>query len=158
MRAILIDPHKLEIREVDDDFGDFRVIKQYLAQGERGPLSAPLSTGPRLAAEIMTFCDDEGYYRPGQKWFTIPNATMSPLAGYYIVLGTDREGDTLLLPRYVTVDRVAAIVAWIDEDHARSIAPPITPTTIEPDGPRQLFSHPIDFSDVRPLKEKPDAV
>lgn len=34
MRAILIDPHNREVRSAEDNFADFRIIKQYLGQGK----------------------------------------------------------------------------------------------------------------------------
>lgn len=159
MKAILIDPFKMEVRLVDDDFdGGNGIIGQYLAQGERGPKRAPLDTGFRVASGYHSYVDDEGCYRPGQKWFRFMSAPYA-CAGYMLIL-RDRfvpgegiyEGDVeeWVLPA------VAPIVQWISAAEGEASMPPTTVSSVDRQtGEEKLISsHPIDFTDKRPLTEE----
>lgn len=151
MRALLIDPHKREIREVDHDFNsDYSLIKQLLGAGELGDKKAPLCAGPRFTRDVHSYVDDEGYYRPGQAWFWIKGYG-NPLAGYCLIIGDSEEGDEAPLPDWFTIDRLATLVMWTDPGEAMINCPPVRVTTLGPDGPKVVGEYPIDFTDVRPL-------
>lgn len=149
MRALLIDPFKKEVREVDDDFNDFRTIKAYVAQGELGPLSVTFSQGPRFAENIHSFVDDEGCFRPEQAWFRLLNYPHA-LAGYCLILGThfDDEGP---VPPWLTSEIMEAECVWVTPEDAKSDFPPVTIRQF--DG-TVVTSTPVDFDDLRPIKGK----
>lgn len=150
MRAIIIDPHKREIREVDHDFHrDYTLIKQLLGSGELGGKRAPLTAGPRFTRDVCSWVDDEGYYRPGQAWFWI-RGYGNPLAGYCLIIGNEGP-DVSPLPHWFTIERLATLVMWTDPGEARMNAPPVRVTTFGPDGPKVISETPIDFTDERPL-------
>lgn len=150
MRAIIIDPFKKEIREVDF-VGDFRMIQQFVAQGGPGPLQVTFCSGPRLAPDVMTWCDDEGYFRPDQAWFRL-SGYPNPLAGYMLVIGSSGPDEAPLRPD-ITAESLQRWVHWIDEKLAHQMAPPITVTTLGADmQPDKVVSEThIDFSDKRPI-------
>jgi hypothetical protein len=147
MKAILIDPHKREVRVVDDDFYDYRVIQQYLAQGERGPLSALLSSGPNISLDIHSYVDDEGCFREGQAWFRL-SGYANAIAGYMLVLQSGSAGGEQGLgdPDFWR-DVLTHISTWETPEAARADFPPITGSTLDPDGKETLVSsHPVDFN------------
>lgn len=152
MRALLIDPFKREIREVDGPFkSDFTVIQQFLGSGELGGRRAPFCCGPRLARNVHTWVDDEGYFRPNQAWFFFKGYN-SPLAGYCLILGDD-ESDEADCPDFITPERIKSIVIWTDAADAAARIAPITVTSFDRDfsNPRVVSETPIDMTDIRPL-------
>ena len=72
MRAILVNPFKHEITEVDAEFNSLTVLQSFLTEGKAvSDKKVGLTSGPRLGAEVHTYLDDEGYYRPNQAWFNL---------------------------------------------------------------------------------------
>lgn len=103
MRAILIDPVAKTVTEVDhkDDYRDiYRLI-------EAEPFTV-LEVGPG----DWLFLDDEGLYRPGQKFFRWKDYPQ-PLAGKGLLLGGDEEGDSVDTQR--TIEWVQEHVGFLDD-------------------------------------------
>lgn len=152
MRAVIIDPFKREVRAVEDDFDDYRVIKQYLAQGERGPLSAWLCGGPKIKFDHHSYVDDEGCFRERQAWFRLhgyPHA----LAGYTVILRDGPEGDEASADTEL-VKMLPYAVEWVSAENAQSDFPPVTVSTIDPATGQQtvVSSTPVDFSRREPFE------
>ena len=130
MRAILVNPFKREVTEVHADFNKLAVLQNYLTTGTNINMTgnkACLCAGPRLTAEVHTYVDDEGYYRPNQAWFRLKGYN-APLAGYMLVLSSTDDGDERDLEAYVTVERLASLISYTDEQDAAATIPPITIT------------------------------
>ena len=107
MRAILIDPFKREITEVDYN-GNFRQIYNYI--------HAECFTTVRVDETNHLFLDDEGLFQypdnqSEQKCFffaSYPN----PLAGYALCLGCDEEGSTV--PSSFDIELMRILIIWLD--------------------------------------------
>lgn len=149
-RALLIDTHRREVREVRDDFSGLDRLRQYVAQGGPGPKSATLDGGAVFDGEVQLFVDDEGYYRPGQAWSKIDSAPY-PLAGYVVLLGRHPLGDDVEPPPWFTREYLTPLVTWLEPEQARSSARGISFTAIAPDGTRETTAYAVDWSDERPL-------
>lgn len=155
MRAFIIDPFKREVREIDDNFKDFRTIKAYVAQGEPGPLSVTFSGGPRFSSDIHSWVDDEGAYRPEQAWFRLQRYPHA-IAGYCLVTGIDFD-DEGPVPGWLSVEMIRDLVSWVSAENAQADFPPINISTLgdRPGEPGKLVSStPVDFSDLRPIRGK----
>jgi len=97
MKAILIDPWKCEISEVEYD-GNWKNIPKYL--------TCDLFTcvyPPYLNGDVI-YVDDEGLYVEDQRFFLFEGAG-TPLAGYGLILGTDGEGNSV--DAVTSIERVA---------------------------------------------------
>ena len=58
------------------------------------------------------FVDDEGLFKPDQKFFAVFDYPHQPLAGMALAVGTDEEGCTV--PANITLEELDARVLWID--------------------------------------------
>ena len=153
-RAIIIDPHKREVREVTDDFEGGMVLKEYIAQGERGDKLAGLTSGPHFSPTIHSYADDEGCFRAGQAWFRLKGYPHA-LAGYLVILAGDGEGGEASVPHSLTAEHVESLVTWVTPEDAKSDFPPTTFSTIGADGTRTLVSStPVNFDTVLPYPTK----
>lgn len=151
MRAILIDPFHGTASEVDDDFTNIDVLGRYLATGNLGEFRAPLGTGPRFASNIMSFVDDEGYFREGQHWFSLAGYP-HPLAGRMLVTGLSPKGNTVDLPNWFTPITLKGRVQFIAADDAERRLPPHEIWSGESMDTMTLQqSIPVDISIKRPM-------
>jgi hypothetical protein len=97
MKAILIDPWKCEVSEIEYD-GNWQSISKHLM--------CDLFTCvylPDLNGDVM-YLDDEGLYVEDQQFFLFEGAG-TPLAGYALILGSDGEGGSVDVA--TSVDRIA---------------------------------------------------
>lgn len=89
MRALLIDPFTQTVTDYDLDEG---------IQAIYDATSCDCITSVRLpdhaGIDNCIFVDDEGLYREGQEFFTLIGYPQ-PIAGRGLVVGIDREGDTI---------------------------------------------------------------
>jgi hypothetical protein len=113
IRAIIIDPFKQEVREVEDDFNNFRVIQMYLRFGNGAkPITDegyPLTLGPRIDLIHHMYLDDEGLFRANQCYFELSGYPQA-LAGYGVILalGIDGEEQSCTL----SVDFIKSLIRW----------------------------------------------
>lgn len=127
IRAILIDPRERRVTEVSDDFNNLSILKQYLAQGSRGPLLAALGTMASLGRGVHGYCDDDGHFRDDQRFWAFSDTSGNPyvVPGYCLMLGVTEDGSECDLPADVTTAAVFERVIWFDDpDEARSHVPP----------------------------------
>lgn len=156
IRALLIDPHLKEVREVVDDFDDYRIIKQYLAQGERGKYEADLGTTHPLVENTALYCDDLGCYREGQAWWK-PQPWPYGVPGYGVIAGLDHEGGTVDIPDWLTPEKIAPLLVWPDAVLAQQMHPATTITSRNQSG--QVTAHssfPIEFERREPYRKAND--
>jgi hypothetical protein len=87
MQAVLIDPYKEEITNVEYN-GDYKQIYEHI--------KADCFTLVRLHDNDDVFVDDEGLLRVTKdtKFFMF-NEYPQPLAGYGLILGNDEEGESI---------------------------------------------------------------
>ena len=102
MRAILINPFTQTIEEVDYS-GDYKDIYSLIECDLFTTVYLPNTSDDTL------FVDDEGLYVENQRFFKI-DGFEQPLAGRGLLLGTDKEGDSV--DCMSTVEEVKAIVSW----------------------------------------------
>ena len=103
MQAILIDPFKEDITEMDWD-GDCMSIAKILG--------CKWITGaypPDMDHDVI-YVDDEGLYVEDQRYFFIEGYP-HPLAGYGFILGTDEVGDAI--PPKSNVNDIAKRLSFI---------------------------------------------
>jgi hypothetical protein len=104
MNAILIDPFKQEITEMDWD-GDYMSIAKILdCQWITGAYP------PDMDHDVI-YVDDEGLYVDDQRFFMI-SGYPHPIAGYGLILGTDEVGDAI--PPKSNVDELAKRIFFVD--------------------------------------------
>jgi hypothetical protein len=151
IRALIIDPHKTEVRQVHDDFNNADVLRQYLAQGERGPLRAPLCLGGPIAQNVHMYVDDFGCFREGQRWFRVASYSHAT-PGYGIILGSGPEGEEVSVPDWVTVPMVYGVLLWPSPEEAQADFPDVVVSTFDPDTGKieEVSRHPVDFSRREP--------
>lgn len=153
MRAILVNPYKREVTEVHADFNKLKVLQSYLTNGtaESGK-KVCLTSGPRLGSEVHSYLDDEGYYRPNQAWFNLKGYG-APLAGYMLILSSTHDGDERDLVKYVTVEAVANLINWTNEEKAATEIPPVTVTSFKEfgDEPTSYQEFPVDITQKREI-------
>lgn len=148
--AILIDPHKREVRAVEDDFNNLDVLRAYLAQGGPGPLRAELGTGiPRIKFDHHAYCDDNGCFREGQAWFKF-HGFDCPIPGYVLVLRSTFDGGEASADPELA-DMLPYAIQWMNADYARQNVPPVVVTTMGPEGIEQK-RFPVDMSRTEPYK------
>lgn len=87
MHAVLIDPYKEEITDVDYN-GDYKQIYEHI--------KADCFTLVRLLDNDDVFVDDEGLLKVTKdtKFFMLKDYPQ-PLAGYGLILGNDKEGESI---------------------------------------------------------------
>lgn len=108
MRAILIDPFTRQIAEVHTpgQYDDIRalVFGDALTDGTLTTvnLGAASPTGP----DVIAYCDDNGHVFPGNATFSAwwYDGGNYPLAGRWLLIGTDAEGESCDLPPIVGLD------------------------------------------------------
>lgn len=113
MKAILIDPMKREIREVDVTDGDSPACIKELIDCQWFCIGSYLKDGDTV------FTDDEGLF-PGEVedvyfWAidadVIESSYRPPLVGKGLVLGSDKEGCSQ--SAVTTVDELASAIRWL---------------------------------------------
>ena len=107
MKAFLISPEEQAITEVDYD-GDYHSINKLIA--------ADLFDVVRLNNSDVIFVDDEGLMKNPQHFFKLDGMT-SPLAGNGLVLGTDREGESIS-PQHVSIEDLENRITFITRTQA----------------------------------------
>lgn len=107
MRAILIDPAKREITEVQGDFTDNEEIRRVTGLGTLGTI-------PFAQKGIIAVIDDNGHVESGNPCFSLATYDPNyPLAGPMLVCGLKGPA-TAELPSAITVERVTQLVTWLD--------------------------------------------
>jgi hypothetical protein len=150
IRAIIIDPFKQEVREVEDDFNNFRVIGEYLRWGGSGlgndrNEGYPLTMGPRIDSIHHMYLDDEGLFRANQSYFELSGYPQA-LAGYGIILALGINGEEQSCT--LSVDFIKSLVRWQpSETEARLTVPPVTVTSFGPNGEESTSYFPVKFND-----------
>jgi hypothetical protein len=115
MRAILIDPFHKTVKEIQihASGGDSCLLSIKTAIGCEMITSIPLPEGtltlpgPKRNA---LFLDDEGLYREGQRYFSLPHYHQ-PLAGKAVAVGIGEEGETKACTLSLVAMRMA--VSWL---------------------------------------------
>ena len=114
MRAYLIDTPNKQIVEVDYN-GDYRTIKEHIR--------ADLFTAVMLEGGDCLFVDDEGLINDNPHgWIKLEGYTQ-PLRGYGLVLGTDKEGESI--EPSATLEELRGMIAFPSDeelDHPESYA------------------------------------
>jgi hypothetical protein len=87
LKALLIDPEKREIREVECE----KKLEAYYAMMDCTIISIPF----QLRRGDSVVCDDEGLFKEPEKlhFFSIEALTPQPLAGKTLIFGTTRTGN-----------------------------------------------------------------
>jgi hypothetical protein len=101
-KAILIDPFKRTVSEVDWN-GDYHHIYQ-LTDCDTFDVARINAKGDGI------FVDDEGLFKEEQAFF-VYNGYGNPLAGKGLILGSDREGESV--KPHVTLKEVQEKVAFV---------------------------------------------
>lgn len=102
MKAYLIDPFERTVTEVQYN-GEYRHIYELI--------KADTYTAVQITPQQdVIFLDDEGLYAGEHQRFFLYSDYPQPLAGRGLVLGTDREGESVE-PK-ITLDEVEALVRW----------------------------------------------
>ena len=111
MKAILIDPERKAITEVEYD-GNHRSINKLI--------DADLFDVVRISPDgDGIFVDDEGLYRQNHYWKL--DGCASPLAGKGLVLGVDAQGESIS-PQSTTIEKLEQLVHFINYKDAVVIA------------------------------------
>jgi hypothetical protein len=134
VRALLIDPYRGTVTEVDHDASDYRNIYAWLSG--RGD---PAKAGPETEHEVDTFqafyaggnlpegdalfIDDEGMLKGPVAYFTFDG---QPLAGRALVLGSDEQGETQACK--LTFEECCKRVEMIEGRHDIEPPPPVIRT------------------------------
>jgi hypothetical protein len=122
MRAILIDPFKCEVTEIDYDNSNFENLYPLLSH-ESMPVDC--FTVIDYGEGETLYVDDEGLLKNPERGFLLGNS--QPLAGKGVMLGSDEDGNSIAtkIPLEDIKDRVlffeftprgllATIVPWVD--------------------------------------------
>lgn len=104
MKAILIDPFKQDITEIDWN-GDALSIADTLC------CKWITAVYPSDMDRDIIYLDDEGLYVDDQRFFMVSDYP-HPLAGYGLVLGTDETGDAI--PPKSNIDELAKRIFFVD--------------------------------------------
>ena len=106
VKGILIDPFACTVTEVEHDASGIDGIYKLLSH-ESMPVTC-FATAPSRALDgnDAIFVDDEGLLKPCDRFFVIRGE--QPMAGKGLILGADREGDTIsAVTSIVALRRVA---------------------------------------------------
>lgn len=122
MRAILIDPFKCEVTEIDYDNSNFENLYPLLSH-ESMPVDC--FTVVDFGDGETLYVDDEGLLKSPERGFILGNS--QPLAGKGVILGSDDEGNSIAtkIPLDVIQEKVlffeftprgllATILPWVD--------------------------------------------
>ncbi len=107
MRAILIDPYKREITEVDIS-GDFMEIYKFLSN-DMVKVST-FTTGMTWDNRDILYVDDEGLFKNGSPFFDIGRADGQPLAGMGIIMGGNSAGESVSVK--ASLKEIQELVRW----------------------------------------------
>lgn len=143
--AILIDPYSKTIMprtlDLTQRIGGYHALR-HAVFGDGVGLICHVNLGPvprrpgESALTLSGYVDDEGLLVDWgkQAFFRIgPAGETPPLAGRMIVVCTDEEGESVGVPEFLLpllLERLRAIVAWLDPKDVRVPAP-----TFQPLGP-----------------------
>ncbi len=122
MRAILIDPVKKTVTEVEYS-GNFTQIYKYIH-------ASCFTTAGSIGGRDTMFVDDEGLFNPQYGWFKW-NGYPTPLAGYGLLMGTDGAGETVataseiddLGVEFGIIGQMGDKVGWLTEDGKLTVIP-----------------------------------
>ena len=121
MRAILIDPVKKVVTEVEYS-GDFNQIYELIH-------ASCFTMAGRVGRDSM-YVDDEGLFDPKFGWFKWVSYP-TPLAGYGLLMGTDRAGETVaavskiedLEVEFGIIGKMGDQTGWLTNDGKLSVIP-----------------------------------
>jgi hypothetical protein len=92
VRAILIDPFKCKVEQIEHDASNYRKIYEVLSH-ETMNVSSFEVVYPDLASRDCVYVDAQGLLKPTERFFTI-NGYKYPLAGKGLILGSGSDGET----------------------------------------------------------------
>jgi hypothetical protein len=112
IRAILIDPVNQSITEteLESDAGGMTTLRSIYKATDCDCITTVRLGGDRNITFDM-YLDDMGLYREEQFFFDIAGYGHT-LAGKAVITGTNQGGDTVALPRGITVDMIAQKVTF----------------------------------------------
>jgi len=93
VRAILIDPFRCKVEQIEHDASNYRKIYETISHPSMNVTSFEVAY-PNLASRDCVYVDAEGLLKPTERFFTI-NDHPQPLAGIGLILGSDSEGETV---------------------------------------------------------------
>lgn len=93
VKGILIDPFACTVTEVEHDAASYKEIYKLLSHESMPVDCFTTATSRALDGRDSIFVDDEGLLKPCSRFFVIRGE--QPYAGKGLVLGADREGDTI---------------------------------------------------------------
>lgn len=110
MKAILIDPERKSITEVehDDSLEDIHLL-----------VDCSTIDAVRIDGRDVIYVDDDGLYV--KKHFFTFGHSLSPIAGKGLVLGTDHDGYSIA-PEKATVESLERDIHWISREDAINLA------------------------------------
>lgn len=92
VRAILIDPFKCKIEQIEHDASNYQKIYEVISHPTMD-VSSFERIQPDLASQDSVYVDAQGLLKPTERFFTI-NDYKTPLAGKGLILGANSEGET----------------------------------------------------------------
>ena len=121
MRAILIDPVKKTVTKVNYS-GPFTQINEFIH-------ASCFTMAGKVGKDDM-FVDDEGLFDPKFGWFKWKGYP-TPLAGYGLLMGTDRAGETVaaisaikdLGVEFGIIGKINGKISWLSDSGDISIIP-----------------------------------